>query len=679
MSRRRNANKASWGEFILLALIILCIYLILSLFDSSLAGEGGREIGQYLRTTWGGAAIVPLLFMLYLCTARLMKLRVPRVPRQILGTIQLYISFAFMLGLLRESGWSSEMILFSPGNFGLGVARFFVLNAGMFIALLLVVGSFILTAYFFGSRILKLELPSFNFWRSSQDNSRRTRRKHLSNNELVRNIPLPVLRNESQRNYQQDYTPEELAFMKKIPAPVLKSDYSEPEQADIIPVCSNAVEIIDNILAAIDAGDLDAPTKRRTSRLPRTRKIRRPLPDLTSQEINNQEAPANFKPVLPPPMEIFGPSAKFELRDNTKSFEKQARNIISTLKNFGINASVAQTLAGPSVIQYQLELSPGTKVSKVEGLDEEIAMYLAVKSVRIEAPIPGTQYVGIEVPNNERKIVTLRNIVESDEFKANTSRLPLPLGVQIDGRILVLGLEELPHILIAGAKGSGRSMFINSCILSMCSARSPEELRLILIDLRHVEFAQYEGLPHLLASQVYETQKAINALQWACAEMDKRTSEFARLRVRNLAAYNRKLQKQDRLPEIVIVIDELADLFYSGENEIETLILRLTQKAGAAGIYLMLAVQRPSVDVVTALIKSNISAAAAFALSSESEAKNLSIPDAHKLTGKGDLLFRGANYQQTLRLQAPFINDEKISDFVEYIADVMNTPEVIKF
>lgn len=706
MSRRRNAEKTSWAEFILLVLVILCIYLILALFDSSLAGEGGQEIGSYLRTSWGGAAVIPLLFVLYLCTAKFIKRRVPRVPRQILGTIQLYISFAFMLGLLREAGWSSEMTLFLPGNFGLGLARFFVLNAGMFITLLLVIASFILTAYLFGSRILKLELPSlpsFSFKSNSQDKPRRTRRRRENLPDeaaFLKNIPAPVLRqspDDAKKNnfyspeelLEQDYTPEELAFMKKIPAPILKSDsynYSAPEPADIIPACSNTIEIIDNILAAINSGDLDAPARRRKSSFPRTKKIRRPLPDLTlSEEKNSPEIPANPQNqnvvLLPPPMELFGASANFEIneRSSMKSFEKQGRTIISTLKNFGINASIAQILTGPSVIQYQLELAPGVKVSKVEGLDEEIAMYLAVKSVRIEAPISGTQYVGVEVPNPERKIAPLRNIFESQEFKADNSRLPLPVGVQADGKILVAGLEEMPHILIAGSKGSGRSMFINSCILSFCSARRPEELRLILIDPRHVEFAPYEGLPHLLASPIYEAQEALKALQWACAEMDKRTSDFARFRVRNLAAYNRKLQKQDRLPEIVIIIDELADLLYSGENEIESLILKLTQKAGNAGIYLMLAVQRPSADVVTALIKSNISARIAFTLSSENEAKNFGLPDALKLTGKGDLLFRSANHQQILRLQAPFINEEKISDFVEYMTGGFAQQDYMKF
>ncbi len=686
MSRRRRENKTSWGELILVVIFIACIYMILALFDSTLTGEGGRELGKYLRNTWGGAVLVILLFGLYLSAATFMKRRVPRVRRQILGTIQLYISFAFMLGLLRESGWNSEKILLQPGSFGLNLAKFFDLNVGTFLTLLLVILSFILTAYLFGLKILSVELPalpSFTFRRKKKsqkddDEPRKPRRKreHL----------------ERQSTGDYELTPEEIAFMKNIPAPILKEDRytydydynypEEPEDVNIIPACSNTIEIIDNILAAIDSGELDAPAKRRTINPPRQKKIRRPLPDLTApdeKEIEAAEKPISTKSAFPP-VEVFGPSSKPKDDDTGKNpSDNNGEIIISTLKNFNVNASIANVVKGPSVIQYQLELSPGTKVSQLEALDNELTIALASMPVRIEAPILGTHYAGVEVPSNDRKIITLGNLLDDSEFKSTRSRLPLPLGVQIDGKVLVQGLDEMPHLLIAGNKGSGHSMFVNSCILSMCTVRTPEELKLILIDPRHVEFAPYEGLPHLLSAPIFETSEALKALKWAFSEMEARTSEFARTHVKNLSSYNRKLPKKDRLPEIVIIIDELADLIYSGENEIESLLGKLSQKAGNAGIHLMLAVQKPSAEVVPTLIKANIPARAAFTLAIDSEAKNFGVPDAVKLTGKGDLLFTSTSFPQSIRLQAPFINEEKISEFVEYMSESFTKSEYIKF
>lgn len=658
--------------------------------------------------------IVPLLFWLYLCVAKLFRFRIPRLPRQILGTIQLYISFAFMLGLLRESGWVSEWTLLRPGDFGLGLARFFVLNAGTFITLMLVICSFILSAYFFGSRILKVSLPSMpsiNFGNDTSKSRRTSRRRERSSS-------------------RQEQKPEDILFMKKLPAPTLKpapSEYYDDEEEDYdavqvsntepvassrpdftrssmtppkiqmpnlkpapsapkAPSGSNAVEILDNIIASINSGSITAPEKKRNS-TPRSRKMRRPLPAVTLPD--ELEAIPEPKPaptsehegVFPPPPELFGPRPKLEVpQPSPKPSDKQGKLIVSTLKNFGVNVSVAHTVTGPSVTQYQLELAPGTKVSKIAGLDEEIAMELEVISVRIEAPIPGTHYVGVEVPNLERRLITLRSLIESPEFTGSTARLPLPLGVQIDGKIIIQGLEDMPHLIIAGNKGSGKSTFINSCILSMCSRRTPDELKMILIDPRHVDFALYDGLPHLLASPVSDSGTALKALSWACSEMDARTSEFARLKVRNLAGYNRKLPKNKRLPEIVIVIDEIADLTYSAGSEIESYIVRLAQKSGPAGIYMMIASQRPSQDVITSLMKANISSRAVFMLTSQGDSRNISgSTDPGRLTGKGDMLFMNGGSTRIARLQAPYISDDKVSEFVDYMSSNLEVQDMMNF
>ena len=720
MSRRRgnDENKGNWAEMLLFALIIACIYCIMALFGSSLTGEGGRVLGDYLRGFWGGAVIVLLLFALYVSIARLLKLRIPRLRRQFFGTLMLYLSFTFLLGVLKESGWTSEAVLFRPGNLGSGLAKFFVLNTGTFITLILVAGSFFMSAVFFGSKLLKLRLPKIPLPNFRPKKNKRKREREIPPEETHNDypepsIPEPILR-PSRREYSDDFVMEIPPAAFDFQLPKLKPDPNTPPpppEIDLLPenVMTNAVEVIDNALALIDSDEMKAPEQKRTVPAPRMKKLRRPLPPITfpdnspkndtpkpaapktspvaEKSFSPEDIPApvfpaktHDEPAFPPPPEIFGPRMKSEPdREILKHSEKQAKTITSTLKNFSVNSSVAHIITGPTFIQYQLELAPGTKVSRIPGLAEDLAMSLAVMSVRIEAPIPGTRYVGIEVPRNDRKTIALRNIIESEEYRTSTARLPIPLGVNVDGKVSVKGLEEMPHILIAGNPNSGRSMFVNACIMSMCSRRTPEELRLILIDPRHVEFAVYDGLPHLMASPVYEPDSAMKALTWAYEEMEKRTAAFASSRVRNLASFNRK-QKDKKLPEIVIVINELADLVYGSGPEIEGVIMRLAQKSGASGIYMMLAAQRPSPDVFTTMIKSNIPARAAFTLSTDVDSKNIiGNNDALRLTGKGDMLFRNSGSQHPARYQAPYISEDKISDFTEYMFSSIEPPDMIKF
>ena len=722
MSRRRGSDESngSWTEMLLFGIIVACIYCVMSLFGSSLTGEAGKSLGAYLRDTWGGAVIVPLLFVLYACVGKLLKFRIPRFRRQFFGTLILYLSFTFLLGLLKESGWSSEAVIFAPGKFGAGTAKFLILNAGTFITLILVAGSFFLSAIFFGSKILKLRLPKLPRlkFRPRKPASGQKKRRHEPDLPPEESIPEPSLR-PSNRDFPDEIPPVSFEFQH----PILKPDPDTPPpppEIDILPenVMTSAVETFDNALAIIDAGGMKAPEQKRTSSSPRVKKLRRPLPPVTfpgnseNDEYEDNDTPFVPAPSLnlkqpqhdephaeeetvtptppaksrelsafPPPPEIFGPRLKTEPdRDILKHSEKQAKTITSTLKTFGINSSVAHIVTGPTFIQYQIELAPGTKVNKVSGLAEDLAMSLAVMSVRIEAPILGTRYVGIEVPRNDRKTVTFRSIIESEEYISSSVRLPIPLGMKVDGKISVKGLEDMPHILVAGNNNSGRSMFVNACIMSMCSRRKPEELRLILIDPRHVEFAVYDGLPHLMASPVYEPDSAMKALTWAYDEMEKRTAAFASSRVRNLAAFNRKQKEGSKLPEIVIVINELADLVYTAGPEIEGVIMRLAQKSGASGIYMMLAAQRPSPDVFTTMIKSNIPARAVFTLSAEADSKNiLGSNDALRLTGKGDMLFRNTASPQPVRYQAPYVGEEKISDFTEYMFSSLEPPEMMKF
>ena len=706
-NKTRNRNQGNLGELLLFALIIFCFYCILALFDSSFTGDGGREWGKYLRNAWGGALIVPLLFIFYLCIAKLFRFRVPRVLRQILGTIQLYISFSFMLGLLRETGWRSDWTLFQPGGFGHGLARFFTVNFGPFITLLLVIASFVLTAFLFGSRILKVSLPALNSITLPRRNKSRRRPSNNDDDSYIEDRPenilfpkkLPAPRFKKSDNFDDtmqfsDPLPlitalnahAEIESMN-IPAPILKNTAKpEPVQEskpDDSPF-KRSINIFDNLITSIKSGEMSAPEKKQP--VTRQKRFRRPLPNILQNE-SQQATPEPVKDssmvsggvqIFPPPYDIYGAKIVIESDKNLlKSLEKQGKQIISALKNFGVNASVAHIINGAAITQYQLELAPGTKVNRILELTNDLAMSLAVMPVRIEAPIWGTHYAGVEVPAQERKIIPLRNIIDSDEFRRSAAKLTLPLGCKIDGKIFVQGLDVMPNILIAGISGAGKSVFINSCVLGICSKRRPDEVKFLMIDTRQTDFAVYENLSHMMSAPVYDVQTALKALKFALHEMESRIEKFSQAKVRNITAYNR-MNNNEKLPLIVIIINEIADLIYSAGSETENLITRLSQRAGASGIYMILATQTP--DSITNLIKSNIPARVAFTLQSLDDSKNIiDSSGAEKLTGKGDLLFKSAGYPLPIRLQAPFISDEKISEFVEYMSGNLGMPDLINF
>ena len=957
---RPRSVRGSWFELVLFFLMAAGIYVIAALLGGAWTGASGRYIGTYLRTVWGGAVLVPLLFWQYLCAAWFLHFRVPRPLGQILGTVQLYLSIAFMLGLFRRVGWSSEWLVAEPGRVGDGLAHFFVLNLGVLGTVLVAFASLFLAGLFFGSRfssllsalfrsspsggaspetplgsmteegdlaaprrhtprppdpspVLKDREPSdrepFNREPFNREPSvARRRERGLGGARLVRNaspggVPFDPLKpagahspfgrqgpepdepeairpisvsplasgGETETGRQGDgevETPsfslpvseeEEAhddlrakgAFVPGLPAseeesgeeeaprlhqgaegvrrPSLSSEEgaldetpSDPENlperlefpeeterheglAEACAVVSDGapdaevaedakrassqttVEILDHLLAFLDSGafDVPVPPKQESSieRPSERSSIRRPPvrdlmespvqgdfekevfergdlekkalekalptgawgdeeepasssgdgeavggrgvieacgtpkagPEESLREFREQLAPSSpaerpaevldggdtavqkvfpdvvlpeeegelrFRAgVFPPPLDILGPPVRDPDQDDTLELaEGQARVIVDTLQNFGVKATVAHIVVGPSVIQFQIELAPGIKVSKVAGLANDLTMALAVVSVRVEAPILGQRYVGIEIPNAKRKGIALRSVMESEEFQQGKFLLPLPMGMRVDSRYLVCGLEDMPHLLVAGTTGSGKSVFVNGCILGMCLRRPPEELRLILVDPKHVEFAIYEGLPHLLARPISDSRKAIDALTWAVQEMETRTENFARARVRSLAPYNEKVLPKDRYPNIVVVVDELADLMYTAGKEVESLIARLAQKSRAAGIHLILATQRPSVDVITGLIKANVPARVAFAVPSQTDSRTIiDVGGADKLLGKGDMLFRSTRFPRPLRLQSPFITEERTLDFVEYMKGVFGPPDYIEF
>lgn len=398
-------------------------------------------------------------------------------------------------------------------------------------------------------------------------------------------------------------------------------------------------------------------------------------------ESNNGAKAAIEKPfaeeLFPPPPEIFGPE---EAHDNELKPERcmpLGEKMIKALDKFGVQAELADILVGPTVIQFRITLGSGIRTSKVAMLSNDIALALAVSSIRIETPVPGTSYVGIEIPNPHRRGIPMRTMIEDDSYRRTKYALPMPFGVTVSGESTVIGLETLPHLLVAGTTGSGKSVFINSCIVGLCSHCTPDELRLILVDPKRVEFAVYDKLPHLLTPPVASPKKAVHTLAWAVNEMERRFSDFESARVRNLEAFNARpnLLPKDRKPHIVIIVDELADLMMTASKEVEDYIVRLAQKARAAGIHLILATQRPSVNVITGLIKANIPARVAFSVATGIDSRTIiDGVGAEKLLGKGDMLFLSTKNPKPVRIQSPWIADDILGNWLQYINNLFGDP-----
>lgn len=363
---------------------------------------------------------------------------------------------------------------------------------------------------------------------------------------------------------------------------------------------------------------------------------------------------------------------------STKELKEIAIKLQKTLASFGVEAKVTNVTRGPTVTRYELQPSIGVKVSKILNLSDDIALNLAAKSIRIEAPIPGKSAVGIEVPNKSTDMVTLREVIESDEFENAKSKVSFALGKSIDGEPYVADISKMPHMLISGSTGSGKSVCINSIIMSILYKATPNEVKLILIDPKVVELGVYNGIPHLLIPVVTDPKKAAGALNWAVQEMVNRYNLFASKGVRDIKGYNELLKNEGEegtLPQIVIIVDELADLMMVASNEVEDAICRLAQMARAAGMFLIIATQRPSVDVITGIIKANIPSRIAFTVSSQVDSRTiLDMAGAEKLLGRGDMLFLPIGEAKPIRLQGAFVSDGEIESVVDAIKQ--STPAI---
>ena len=372
-----------------------------------------------------------------------------------------------------------------------------------------------------------------------------------------------------------------------------------------------------------------------------------------------------------PPVELLKQGTKKTVKGGKKALTDTATKLQRTLYSFGVSAKVENVSVGPAITRYELKPAEGVRVSKIAKLADDIALNLAAESIRIEAPIPGKQAVGIEIPNIEKEVVHFRDIVESREFIGAESKLSMGLGKNIAGEIVIANIGKMPHVLIAGSTGSGKSVCINTLIASILYKAKPSEVRLLMVDPKVVELSVYNGIPHLLIPVVTDPKKAAGALAWAVQEMEKRYASFAEKGVRDLNGYNEALAREGeegKLPQIVIIIDELADLMMVAAKDVEDSICRLAQKARAAGMHLVIATQRPSVDVITGIIKANIPSRIAFAVSSQIDSRTiLDMAGAEKLLGKGDMLFYPIGASKPVRVQGAFVSDSEVEKIVDFI------------
>ena len=467
----------------------------------------------------------------------------------------------------------------------------------------------------------------------------------------------------------EDAVVPELSFPVHKPSPVKKEEPQEISlgTGGIREIEFNEEDLLKN---ALSKRELEEEKAREQQREKESAK------DVRAPE-QEKEAEESAEYQFPPLSLLKGVKKDSRKKDSGARLQETAGHLQQILEDFGVNATVTDASQGPAVTRYEVQPAHGVKVNKIIALADDIKLNLAVPDVRIEAPIPGKAAVGIEVPNKENSVVPLRELLESAEFRNHPSRVAFAVGKDIGGNIMVSDIAKMPHLLIAGATGSGKSVCINTLIMSILYKARPDEVKLIMIDPKVVELSAYNGIPHLLIPVVTDPKKASGALNWAVVEMMDRYQKFAELNVRNIEGYNSKIDSiakieggeyREKMSQIVIIVDELADLMMVAPGEVEDAICRLAQLARAAGIHLIIATQRPSVNVITGLIKANMPSRIAFAVSSGVDSRTiLDMNGAEKLLGKGDMLFSPYGLPKPLRVQGAFVSDQEVGAVVEFL------------
>ncbi len=482
------------------------------------------------------------------------------------------------------------------------------------------------------------------------------------------NVDIPVDDIPEKRNIKKETLDEKQRKVVSAYYDVGENNPDKPETKKPKPEVSDDRHDIDS---ALKAARMEAQAEQTSEKPEEKIDFKEETEKFTENLLNDAEEPADIYKF--PPLNLLKDTKPLNAAALSAELDNTAEHLVETLRSFGVETRIVDISRGPTVTRYELQPCAGVKISKITNLADDIALNLATAGVRIEAPIPNKAAVGIEVPNKASAVVGVRGILESPAFSSAKSKLTVALGRDIGGNVVVTDIAKMPHGLIAGATGSGKSVCINSIIISLLYKANPDEVKLLMIDPKVVELGIYNGIPHLLVPVVTDPRKASGALGWAVSEMEKRYKMFADCGVRDLAGYNRFVEnlgdpEVQKMPHIVIIIDELADLMMTAPNEVEDSINRIAAKARAAGMHLIIATQRPSVDVVTGVIKANIPTRIAFAVSSQIDSRTiLDSAGAEKLLGRGDMLFSPVGSTKPNRIQGCFVSDEEVEAVVEYI------------
>lgn len=701
-------------EIILIITFVVSILLLLSNFD--LSGKVGKAINNITFGLFGVLGYLIPFILFWLAVFIIANRGNKTAYRKTLSFSILFITFTALIQLITSSYTIDKVSQYykvsSTNKSGGGVIGGTIFNLiyplfGTVGSYVIIIGIILICLLFLTGKALFIYLgkkgrSSFDEYKKekakdSNKSSKKVKAKAEKNDkpttfllkDTIKGLSSKKDKESEEKSVSQDYTdnkdekqeknPGQRAYaMKEIQAKAnneidiaihRSEQYTEDDQADNTVQAVNVDDATveesktpDNIFDSAISEDFTTSASRQKK--PSSAKI---------EELKIDQSIDEEKEYIFPSVSLLSRQKKKTKGVSDKALKETALKLQETLESFGVRVTVTNVSCGPAVTRYELQPEQGVKVSKITSLADDIKLNLAASEIRIEAPIPGKAAVGIEVPNSENSLVTFREMIESKEFTKHPSKLAFAAGKDIGGKNVIADIAKMPHLLIAGATGSGKSVCINTIIMSILFNAKPLEIRLIMIDPKVVELSGYNGIPHLLLPVVTDPKKAASALNWAVNEMTERYKKFADLGVRDLEGYNKKVEKDSnidekykKLPQIVIIVDELSDLMMVASNEVEDAICRLAQMARAAGLHLIIATQRPSVNVITGVIKANIPSRVAFAVSSAVDSRTIiDSSGAERLLGKGDMLYYPSGYSKPLRVQGAFISEKEISKVVE--------------
>lgn len=675
-SRKPTKKKKTEQSFLQDEVIIwltLAVSLLLILSNFGLGGWIGDEVSYFFSGIFGLITyIIP--FALFGIAAFLVSNK---------GNVSAYIKVAAGIVFLILACTFLELVDHKGGSLGKSIAKILTPTIGTAGTYVVIITFMIICCVIITGKSLLQGVKTQSgkaYDKAKEDNARRRKEAELRRKEREQEKKKTTGNSEKEKKKRTDKHAVGVSFATTLTgkSPDMKEIAPEPAEEPVPEPEESPSFVINRAEPAPDVEEAEPFAEEPYEPVRESKKKSGAMAAAEMERVAAAVAADEAKPKKAyhfPPMNLLKRGNKTS-GESDAHLRETAMKLQQILQNFGVNVTVTNVSCGPAVTRYELQPEMGVKVSKIVGLTDDIKLNLAAADIRIEAPIPGKAAVGIEVPNKENSAVMLRDLLETAEFKNSQSKISFAAGKDIAGKVVVADIAKMPHVLIAGATGSGKSVCINTLIMSILYKASPEEVKLIMIDPKVVELSVYNGIPHLMIPVVTDPKKAAGALNWAVAEMMRRYQAFAEQNVRDMKGYNEKAasspaidgEELKMMPQIVIIVDELADLMMVAPGDVEEAICRLAQLARAAGIHLVVATQRPSVNVITGLIKANMPSRIAFSVSSGVDSRTIiDMNGAEKLLGKGDMLFYPSGYQKPARVQGAFVTDKEVQSVVEYL------------